>query len=62
MENLDLDETLASNIASSDITDPVLNAIKKYEGHPNIKKIKHFMDGKDLQFSFDFETHTKKRF
>ena len=29
VENLDIDETLASNIASSDITDPVFNAIKK---------------------------------
>ena len=29
VEKLDIDETLASNIASSDITDPVLNAIKK---------------------------------
>ena len=38
-ENLDIDETLASNIASSDITDPVFNANKKYEDHPNIKKL-----------------------
>ena len=37
-ENVDIDETLASNIASSDMTDPVFNAIKKYEGHPSIKK------------------------
>ena len=59
VENLDIDETLASNIASSDITDPVFNAIKKYEDHPSIKKIKHFMVGKDLQFSFNFETKNK---
>ena len=39
VEKLDIDETLASNIASSDITDPVFNAIKKYEDHPSIKKI-----------------------
>ena len=38
VENLDIDETLASNIASSDIADPVFNAIKKYEDHPSIKK------------------------
>ena len=38
VEKLDIDETLASNIASSDITDPVFNAIKKYEDHPSIKK------------------------
>ena len=59
VENLDIDETLASNIASSDITDPVFNAIKKCEDHPSIKKIKHFMSGKDLQFSFNFETKNK---
>ena len=29
VEKLDTDETLASNIASSDITGPVFNAIKK---------------------------------
>ena len=59
METLDIDETLASNIASSDFTNPVLNAIKKYEDHPSIKKIKHFMSGKDLQCSFNFETKSK---
>ena len=59
MENLDIGETLVGNIASSDITDPVFNAIKKYEYHPSKKKIKHFMSGKDLQFSFNFETKNK---
>ena len=59
VENFDMDETLASNIASSDITDPVLNAIKKYADYPSIKKIKHFMSGKELQFSFNFETKNK---
>ena len=34
VENLGIDKTLASNIASSDITDPVFNAIKKYKCHP----------------------------
>ena len=38
VENVDIDETLASNIASSDMTDPVFNAIKKYKDHPSIKK------------------------
>ena len=38
VQNLDIDETLASNIASSDITDTVFNANKKYEDHPSIKK------------------------
>ena len=36
VENLDIDKNLASNIASSDITDPVFNAITKYEYHPSI--------------------------
>ena len=35
VESLDIDKTLASNIASSDIIDPVFNAIKKYENHPS---------------------------
>ena len=59
MENLNIDKTLAGNIANSDNTDPVFNAIKKYEYHPSIKRIKHFMGGKDLQFSFIFETKSK---
>ena len=58
VENLDIDETLASNIASSDIADPVFNVIKKYEDHPSIYK-KTFQSGKDLQFSFNFETENK---
>ena len=48
VESLDINKTLASNIASSDITDPVFNALKKYKNHPSIKSIKHFMSGKDL--------------
>ena len=39
VESLDIDKTQASNIASSDITDPVFNAIKKYENHPIKKKL-----------------------
>ena len=59
VENLDIDQTLASNIASSDTTGPVFNAIKKYEDHQSIKKIKHFMRGKDLQVLSNFETKNK---
>ena len=59
VKNLDIDETLASNIANSDITDPVFNAIKKYEDHTSKKKIKNFMSSKDLQFLFNFETKNK---
>ena len=42
VEKLDIDETLASNIGSSDITNPVFNAIKKYEDHPSMKKNQTF--------------------
>ena len=42
VENVDIDETLDSNIASSDITDPVFNAIKKFEDHPSTKKNQTF--------------------
>ena len=38
VESLDIDKTLVSDIASSDITDLVFNAIKKYKNHPNVKK------------------------
>ena len=37
VENVDIDKTLASNIASSDITDLDFKAIKKYDDHPIIK-------------------------
>ena len=40
IENLDIDKTLANNIASFNITDPVFNANRKYENHPNIRKIR----------------------
>ena len=39
VKNLDINETLASNIASSDITNPVFNTIKKYKYHPSTKMI-----------------------
>ena len=42
VENVDIDETLDSNIASSDITDPVFNAIKRFEDHPSTKKNQTF--------------------
>ena len=59
VENLDIDKTLVSNIANSDINYPAFSAIKKYKYHPSIKKNKHFMGGKDLQFSFNYETKNK---
>ena len=38
VENFDIEEILASNIKSSDFTDPVLNTIRNYKDHPSIKK------------------------
>ena len=59
VEISEIDKTLASNIASSDIIEPVFNANKKYKYHPSIKKFKHFMGGKGLKFSFIFEAKNK---
>ena len=38
----------------SNIDDPILKAIAKYENHPSILKIKNYMKKKDLNFSFEF--------
>ena len=60
-ENLDIDKTLASNRASSDIINLVFNAVKKYEYHPSIKKLNiSWAVNIYIQFWFNFET--KKRF
>ena len=40
MENLDIDKTLINNIASSDVTDPVFNAIKSTRIIQVYKKLK----------------------
>ena len=53
VETLDTDKTLASSIASSDNTDPVFNAIKKYKYHLSIK---NYIGGKDLKFLSIFAT------
>ena len=39
VENVGIDKTLVSRIASSDITDPVFNAIKMCEYHLSMKKL-----------------------
>ena len=49
---------LVNNIKSSD-TKPVFSAIEKNENHPSTKHIKNVMSGKDLKFSFIFETTNK---
>ena len=38
----------------SNIDDPILKAIAKYENHPSILRIKNYMKKKDLNFSFEF--------
>ena len=60
VENLEIQETLACNIASSEIANSAFNAIKKYEYHPNVKKSKRSMSGKGHQFSFNFETKNSR--
>ena len=41
-----------SNLRNVD--DPILRAIAKYENHPSSLRIKNYMKGKDLYFSFEF--------
>ena len=38
----------------SNIDDPILTAIAKYENHPSSLRIKSYMQGKGLNFSFKF--------
>ena len=45
--NLNLDNNLGNNVTSSHITDPVFCAVKKYENHPSILKIKEMMGKKN---------------
>ena len=49
VEHLPDDESNLSNI-----DDPILKAIAKYENHPRILRIKNYMKEKDLNFSFEF--------
>ena len=55
-QNLKLDSNL---VEITEITDPVVKAIKKYKKHPSIIKIKEEMKNKNMSFSFSFVT--KKR-
>ena len=49
IEHVSDDESNLSNIY-----DPILKAIAKYENHPSILRIKNYMKEKDLNFSFEF--------
>ena len=43
----------------SNIDDPILKAIAKYENHPSILRIKNYMKEKELNFSFEFADKPK---
>ena len=55
-QNLKIDRNLAEITENLNISDPVLKAIKKYEKHPSIIKIKEKMKNKNMSFSFSFVT------
>ena len=43
----------------SNIDDPILKAIAKYENHPSVLRIKNYMKEKELNFSFEFTDKPK---
>ena len=55
-QNLKLDSNLVEITENLNISDPVIKAIKKYEKHPSIIKIKEKMKNKNMSFSFSFVT------
>ena len=55
-QNLKIDSNLVKVTENLNISDPVLKAIKKYEKHPSIIKIKEEMKNKNMSFSFSFVT------
>ena len=55
-QNLKIDSNLVEITANLNISDPVSKAIKKYEKHPSIIKIKEKMKNKNMTFSFNFVT------
>ena len=54
-QNLKLDSNLVEVTENLNIFDPVTKAIKKYEKHPSIIKIKEKMKNKNTPFSFNFK-------
>ena len=48
--NLKIDNNLGDNITNPHITDPVFCAIKMYENHTSILKIKEMMGKKNYHF------------
>ena len=57
--NLNVDNNLGDNITNPHVTGPVFCAIRKYENHPSILKIKEMMGEKNLSFSFKFINRKK---
>ena len=55
-QNLKLDSNLVEITENLNISDPVIKAIKKYEKHPSIIKVKEKMKNKNMSFSFTFVT------
>ena len=55
-QNLKIDSNLVEITENLNTSDPILKAIKKYEKHPCIIKIKEKMKNKNMSFSFSFVT------
>ena len=55
-QNLRIDSDVVEFTKSLNISDPVLKAIRKYEKHPSIIKIKEKMKKKNMPFYFSFVT------
>ena len=53
VNKLGIEDVPADGSNLSNIDDPISKAIAKYENHPSILRIKNYMKGKDLNFSFE---------
>ena len=50
VNKLDIEDVPDDESNLSNIDDPILKAIAKYENHPSILRIKNYMKGRDLNF------------
>ena len=55
-QNLKIDSNLVEITENLSTSDPVLKAVKKYEKHTSIIKIKEKMKNNNMSFSFSFVT------
>ena len=53
-QNIQVDSNLVEITKNLKSSDPVLKAIKKYENHPSIIKMKEKLKNKNMSFSFSF--------